>query len=394
VDTGIKSIPLPGRPLVPDKRFQQNNFPPIALRHFVAGPENYLVEAAVRSIFETDRPNYNPLVFYGADGTGKTHLAHGLASAWIARYRRRNDVRCTTALGFARELAEALETQALDEFRGRYRNARLVIIDDVHRLAGKSAAQLELLGTLDALLAAKIPVVATVSAAFPDVPGLIPALRSRLAGGLAVPLSPPRTAARLAILRLLIVHLGIQWPDECSSLLAEGVEATVPELHTALLSLAHKAAMRDEAVSLRMVQALIAKRAPAQPPSLREIASETAKYYSLKAGDLRGLSQRRSIVLARDMAIYLARWHTDASLKQIGRFFGRRDVSTIKHGYRQTETLLKTDAAAQQALRSLRQHWQNGDGAARDDNLLVKSRLPNSGQRARTLARKRNHFPA
>jgi chromosomal replication initiator protein len=394
VDTGIKNIPLPGRPLVPDKRFQQNNFPPVALRHFVVGPENYLVEAAVRSIFETDLPNYNPLVFYGADGTGKTHLAHGLASAWIARYRHRNDVRCTTALGFARELAEALETQALDEFRGRYRNARLVIIDDVHRLAGKSAAQLELLGTIDALVDAKSPVVATVSSAFPDIPGLIPALLSRLAGGLAVPLSLPRTAARLAILRLLVVHLGIQWPDECASLLAAGFAATVPELHGALLSLAHKAAMRDEAVSPRMVQALIAKRAPAQPPSLREIAGATAKYYSLKAGDLRGLSQRRSIVLARDMAIYLARWHTDASLKQIGRFFGRRDVSTIKHGYRQTETLLKTDAAAQQALRSLRQHWQNRGIAACDDNLLVKSRLPNSSQRARSSDRKRNARPA
>ncbi|MBU4398624.1 MAG: ATP-binding protein, partial [Planctomycetes bacterium] len=196
---GVIDIPLPGRTL--HSTAEQGGG--VASGNFLAGPENRLVEVAVRSVVEERVNGYNPLVFYGPSGTGKSHLADGIAAAWRDRHRSRRVVR-TTAVDFARELAEAIETQAVDEFREKHRRADLLIVEDLGRLVTRRSEKLntqeELVHTLDALLAEGRWAVVTASAAPTELPGLLPALQSRLCGGLAVPLSPPGPEARLALL--------------------------------------------------------------------------------------------------------------------------------------------------------------------------------------------------
>ena len=165
---GIVTIPLPGMPIVCDLPHSDASAPATesaggAGGSFVAGPENRLVDPAVRGVLDSDHVRYNPLVLYGPSGTGKSHLARGIAAAWRLRFPSSRIVYCT-AIDFARELADAFEMQAVDDFRRRYREAGLAIFENIDELLGKKAAQEELIYTLDALLNQESQVVLTGSA--------------------------------------------------------------------------------------------------------------------------------------------------------------------------------------------------------------------------------------
>jgi chromosomal replication initiator protein len=355
--------------------------------HFLAGPENRLVEVAVRSVIEQPPNGYNPLVLYGPSGTGKSHLAHGLAAAWKDRLRRPdtasdNDnvlptlrvrkpphaereeynthqrVVCTTAVDFARELAEAIETQGVEEFRAKHRGAALLVVEDLGMLAtrkaGKLSAQEEFIHTLDALLAEDRWVIVTASAPPAELPDILPALQSRLLSGLTVPLAPPGPAARRAILRQLALLHKIYMPEPVSRLLAEGLSGTVPELAGSLLQLEMPARLRCARIEMDAAKQYLAERDRSRRPTLHEIALRTARHFSLRLADLRSPVRRRALVTARGVAVYLARRLTDESLDEIGAYFGGRDHTTVMHSCRRTEELMENDSAIRQAVELLR----------------------------------------
>ncbi len=357
---GVVDIPLPGRPL--ESAAKQSGGP--AARHFIAGPENRLVEVAVRSAVEGPGNGYNPLVFYGPSGTGKSHLAHGLAAAWKARDRRQRVV-CTTAVDFARELADAIETQAVDEFRTKHRGADFLVVEDLGMLAtrklGKLSAQEELIHTLDAMVAEERWMIVTVAVLPAALPGILPALQSRLMGGLLVPLSPPGVEARLAILEQLAAIREIPLPAAVARVLAEGLAATAPELAGSLVQLAAPAAFRKDPFDLEAARRYVAKRNGKRRPNLHEIALATARHFSLRLTDLRSPVRRRALVVARGVAVYLARRLTEESLERIGGYFGGRDHSTVMHSYRKTEELIGSDPAVREAVERLKSVlWKKG----------------------------------
>ena len=350
---GVVDIPLPGRPL----ESAAEHGGAVAARHFVAGPENRLVEIAVRSAVEGPTGGYNPLVFHGPSGTGKSHLAHGLAAAWKARDRRQRVV-CTTAVDFARELADAIETQAVDEFRTKHRDAAFLVVEDLGMLAtrksGKLNAQEELIHTLDALVAEDRWVVVTTSVPPAALPGILPALRSRLTAGLMIPLSPPGIEARLAILEQLAALRDIPLPEPVARVLAEGLVATVPELAGSLFQLAMPAEFQKHPFDVEAARRYVAKRNGKRQPTLHEIALATARHFSLRLADLRSPVRRRALVVARGVAVYLARQLTEQSLEQIGGYFGGRDHSTVMHSCRKTEELIGCDRTVQEAVERLK----------------------------------------
>jgi chromosomal replication initiator protein len=349
---GVVDIPLPGRPL--ESAAEQGGA--VAVRHFVAGPENHLVEVAVSSVIEGPTNGFNPLVFYGPSGTGKSHLAQGLAAAWKARDRRQRVV-CTTAVDFARELADAIETQAVDEFRIKHRGAAFLVVEDLGMLAtrksGKLNAQEELIHTLDALVAEQRWVVVTTSVPPVALPGILPALRSRLTAGLTVPLSPPDVEARLAILEQLAAIRDIPLPESVARVLAEGLVATAPELAGSLLQLT-AAECDEDPFDLEAARRYVAQRSGKRQPTLHEIALATARHFSLRLTDLRSPVRRRALVVARGVAVYLARQLTEESLDQIGGYFGGRDHSTVMHSCRKTEELIICDPAVREAVDRLK----------------------------------------
>jgi chromosomal replication initiator protein len=336
-----------------------------ASSHFLAGPENRLVEVAVRWVVEGQPNGYNPLVLYGSSGTGKSHLARGLAAAWKARDRqphaehaehnRRPRVVCTTAVDFARELADAIETQTVDEFRAKHRGAAMLVVEDLGQLAtrksGKLSAQEELLHTLDALVAEDRWVVVTASVAPWELPGIVPMLQSRLTGGLAVRLAPPGPETRLALLQQLASLRDIELPEPVAQFLADGLSGTARDLAGALLQLA----MPEETGTLDLAAArqYLAERRRGHRPSLHEIALATARHFSLRLSDLRSPSRQRALVAARGVAVYLARHLAGQRLEEIGRYFGGRDHTTVMHSYRTTKKLIESDPAIQAAVEQL-----------------------------------------
>jgi chromosomal replication initiator protein len=349
---GVVNIPLPGRTLISAAELS-GTVPPC---HFVVGPENRLVATAVRSVVEKQVQDYNPLVFYGPSGTGKSHLAEGLAAAWKAR-NRRHKVVCTTAVDFARELADAIETQAVDEFRAKYRGAALLVLEDLGMLAGgklgKLNVQEELIHTLDALAAEDRWIVVTASASPHMLPGILPALQSRLMAGLTIPLVPPGVEARLAILRQLAALRDIPLSEPAALVLAEGLVGTAPELAGLLLQFAAPAELEHGRLDGAAAKKYLAERNRSRQPSLHEIALATARHFSLRIADVRSSARKRALVVARGVAVHLARRLTNESLENIGKYFGGRDHTTVLHSCRKTEELAKDDPAVAEAIEKL-----------------------------------------
>jgi chromosomal replication initiator protein len=324
----------------------------ILLGGFWVGLENRLVAGGVEAILERRSQGSGPVVFFGPCGSGKTHLALGCVSAYRARYRQRSTA-YATAVDFARELADAIDTHAVDDFRRRYRRPSLLAIDDVDRLAGKAASERELASTLDAVLEAGGQMLLTSSVAPGELTGFLPQLQSRLISGLTIPLALPGPLARVAIVRRLAELRGLELGKREAETLALGLRWSVPRLSGALATL-EAARQAGEAIGLRLIREYLAEQESAAKPSLRDIAAAVSRHFSLRLADLRSPSRRRAVVVARDVAMYLARAISGTSLKQIGFYFSGRDHTTVSHGCWKTKLLLGSDEAIRDAVARLR----------------------------------------
>jgi chromosomal replication initiator protein len=348
---GVVTIPLSGQPLGDHAGARNGHSGPTEIEFF-AGPENSLVEPAVMGILGRRLTPFNPLLLYGPSGTGKSHLARGIAATWKANFPQ-NRVAYATAIDFARELADAFDTHSIDDFRRKYRAAGLAVFEDIGELADKPAAQEEFICTLDAMIHGGRQVIVTASAAPQEIVGLLPAVQSRLAAGLCLPLVPPGPETRRAILHRWTALREFELADSILNLLAEGLAGTVPELLGAMLQLEVPARESGRSIDARHVREYLSRRDAAVRPKLRDIAMLTARHFSLRLADLRGTSRRRPVVVARDVAVYLCRQLTRETLSRIGEYFGGRDHTTVLHACRKTEEQMDADPAIQQAVDQL-----------------------------------------
>lgn len=360
---GVVSIPLSGRAFAVEVGPAADQGRTFRLRQFIAGPENRLAAAAVAGLLtacvtqgpvSSDVVRYTPLVLYGSPGSGKSHLALGLAQEW-SRRRPHDHVVCLAAGEFAGQYADAVGTRSLDAWRQEVRGAALFVLDDLGQIAAKPAAQFELTSALDALVEAGGVVVVTLRQAPSDTKGLLPRLASRLSAGLQVPLAPPGPLARLAILQGLASERGLDLAESAARVLADSLVGSARELSGALAYLEAASAAEGVRPDSHLARQYVAGQRAAWKPSLRGIAARTARYFAFEVTQLKSPSRQRGIVMARDIAMYLARQSTGKSLAQIGSFFGGRDHTTVLYACRKTERLLGTDPDTRHAVLELRQ---------------------------------------
>ncbi len=348
---GISTIPLPGRHVVGSPAERGGGLH--TLHEFVAGPENSLAAQVLLPYLNRTATQFNPLLLYGPHGSGKSHLAHGLAWWWRQHFpTARAD--CMAGSEFAQAYSAALDDQRLATWRRQIRGLALLIIEDLGQLAGKWGAQQELLHTLDSLVQQDALVVVTTRALPTHSAGLLAALRSRLSAGLAVPVALPGPGARRVILERLAAARSISLSKRALHSLADGLHVSVPALISALLELELAARVDGHEVDQHRVRQFVAVRDSSNMPSLRDIACLTAKYFGLKLSDLKSPLRRQPLVAARGVAMHLARQLTKESLQQIGAYFGGRDHTTVLHGCRRTEKLLKRDRGTRQAILDLK----------------------------------------
>jgi chromosomal replication initiator protein len=326
---------------------------------FVCGPENRLLAEAVDSLLQRSPSPYNPLVLCGPPGTGKSHVARGIARHWRSIDR---DVLYTSGADFARGFAAALENETIAGWRSRNRDTSLFILEDLSQLSGKGPALSELLFTLDAVLQQQGQALLTTCLPPRHIAGIPAALAARLVGGLVLQLSPPGPAARLALIEQFARLCGLDLSPGPARLLAEGLAVTPPELFGAITEISVQCKIDGEPITTDRVRAFLAasRSNGAVRPTIRSIARLSAKYFGLKPGQLTSSTRRRAVVQARNVAIYLARQLSGNSLEQLGAYFGGRDHTTILHGYRTIESRSRTDPTIRQALTELRRLLAHG----------------------------------
>lgn len=331
------------------------------LREWVVGAENRLAWLACRRLLAAAAGGeaehlaaleYSPLAIHGATGTGKSHLCRGLATEW--RRRRPDDtVVCLTAREFAAEYAAAVDRRRLGSWQESTRSAALLVLEDVDRLIS-TEIQSFVCRTLDELSAAGGLVVVSSRLAPSEVTSLTAALRGRLGGGLTISLARPGAETRLALVERLAASSNLRLERMSAQWLAENVDDTVPELSTALSTLEEWASAAGTVIDVELMRRYVTDRRAAQAPSLRLIARQTARRFSLTMAELRGPSRRQTVVLARGVAMLVARELTGQSYERIGQYFSGRDHTTVLHACRTTQARLAADAVTAKLVADLR----------------------------------------
>ncbi len=345
--------------------YEYTEFPPLNPKYtfdtYIVGGGNKMAYAAARAVAEQPGKAYNPLFIYGGVGLGKTHLLHAIGHAVRQQGRR---VLYVSSETFTNDLINAIRNKTTDQFRARYRNVDVLLIDDVQFIAGKESTQEEFFHTFNALHAADKQICITSDRPPREIATLEERLRSRFQGGIMVDIRPPDFEMRVAILRNKAEEYPVHVPDEVLAYIAEHVENNIRELVGAFNRVVARAVLIGEPITLAQTRHILEDMMPVQQAlSPEAILSAVAAYYHIDPIELKGKSRRRAVARPRQIAMYLLREETDLSLPQIGLLLGGRDHTTVMHGYEKIAKELAHDTTLQRQLEEIRELAQRTPAA-------------------------------
>ena len=341
---------------VPKKQSERFTSAEFTFETFVVGPSNKLAYAASVSVAEHPAQNYNPLLIYGDSGLGKTHLLYAIANV-IRRNDRHAKIVSIKGDDFINEFIELIRAGRGNEFRAKYREADLLLVDDIQFVAGKEQVQNEFFHTFNTLYESGRQIVLTSDRPPSEMTLLDDRLRTRFEWGLLVDVAPPDFETRLAIVKNKAAILGMELPDKIAAYIAENVTANVRQLEGTINKImAYKDLLgndTDEETVTRAIQDML-RRNNEYIPSPEAILEYISKFYSLDEAVIRGQQRIRDAVQARQIAMYLIRSMTNLSLDDIGKQFDNRDHSTVLYSIQQVEKKMKKDAAFAETVKEIK----------------------------------------
>lgn len=312
---------------------------------FVVGNCNRLSHAASLAVAESPARAYNPLFIYGGVGLGKTHLLHAIGQYTLINHSF-DKIYYFSSERFTNEFINAIRDNKTLDFRNKYRNMDILLIDDVQFLAGKEQTQEEFFHTFNALHDNNRQIIISSDRPPKEIPTLEDRLRSRFEWGLITDLQPPDLETRTAILKKKALSDGIDIPDSVIQYIAGKVMTNIRELEGALIRIVAYASLSETAVTLELTEAalqdiIFTRHKNITIPYIIEV---TASNFNIKADDLLSKKRTQHIALTRQVAMYLSRLLTDLSLPKIGEEFGGRDHTTVLHAFKKIETLINKDS--------------------------------------------------
>jgi chromosomal replication initiator protein len=300
---------------------------------FVVGSNNQFAHAAALAVAQSPSKTYNPLFIYGGVGLGKTHLMQAIGQQ-VADRKKNFKVMYLSSEKFTNEFIDAIQHNTLVKFRKRYRQADVLLIDDIHFLAGKERSQEEFFHTFNTLFDGRKQIVLSSDRPASEIANLEQRLVSRFEWGLTAELQPPDIETRLAILRKKAQSLQVQLAPDVLEFLAQRVRTNVRRLEGALMRVASFASLSGREVTKEVVEQLlrdILQEEAKKTITIDQIQRKVAEHFDVRLADMTSKRRPANIAFPRQVAMYLARRHTKSSLNEIGDAFGGRDHGTVLH---------------------------------------------------------------
>lgn len=322
---------------------------------FVIGSGNRFSHAASLAVAEAPAKAYNPLFIYGGVGLGKTHLMHAIGH-YVLEHKPNAKVAYLSSEKFTNEFINSIRDNKTEEFRNRYRNVDVLLIDDIQFLAGKESTQEEFFHTFNALHEDNKQIVISSDRTPKEIPTLEDRLRSRFEWGLITDITPPDLETRIAILRKKCEEEKVEIPNEAMIYIASNIQTNIRELEGALTRVAAYSKLSNQPLTSDVVAEALKDIVSQKKPkkiTIQDIQDVVAAYYGVQTEDFLSKKRTKSIAFPRHVAMYLARELTDNSLPKIGEVFGGRDHTTVIHAHEKISKLVNEDSLFKDELEDI-----------------------------------------
>jgi chromosomal replication initiator protein len=321
---------------------------------FVVGSSNQFAQAACLAVAELPSKTYNPLFLYGGVGLGKTHLLHAVGHQMNRLYPQLA-VLYLSSERFTNDLINSIRYDRTVEFRAKYRTIDLLLIDDIQFLSGKERTQEEFFHTFNDLYDSKRQIVVSSDRSPKDIPDLEERLRSRFEWGLIADIQPPDFETRVAILKKKAEIERVRFPDDVAFLVASRVKSNIRELEGSLTRMIAFCALAGREMSVDLAQDVLADLWGEEEKviTIEQIQRKVSDFFGIKLSEIKARNRTKAVAFPRQVAMYLSRQLTHASLAEVGRAFGGKDHTTVLHAANKIQTLLQEDPKLKKALESL-----------------------------------------
>jgi chromosomal replication initiator protein len=324
---------------------------------FVIGSGNRFAHAASLAVAEAPAKAYNPLFIYGGVGLGKTHLMHAIGH-YVLDHNPAAKVVYLSSEKFTNEFINSIRDNKAIEFRNKYRNVDVLLIDDIQFLAGKESTQEEFFHTFNTLHEESKQIIISSDRPPREIPTLEDRLRSRFEWGLITDITPPDLETRIAILRKKARAEGLDIPNEVMLYIANQIDTNIRELEGALIRVVAYSSLINKDINADLASEALRDIIPSSKPkivTILDIQKIVGQNYSIKLEDFKAKKRTKSVAFPRQIAMYLSRELTDFSLPKIGEEFGGRDHTTVIHAHEKISKLLQTDSQLQKQVKEIKE---------------------------------------